>query len=128
MLLDEVITSDSVNVLTAKKYLKKGAWYFKGHFPGNPIMPGHLIAEAMAQTCALLFGKMGEGEITDTYTFLSSSRTKFLDVAGPGDTLVITACPVKVISNAGVLRAEVRIQKKLVGKGEFTLALVNKKK
>ena len=38
---------------TAYKYVNEEEWYFKGHFPGNPIMPGVLITESLAQTGAI---------------------------------------------------------------------------
>ena len=38
---------------TAYKYVDENEWYFKGHFPGNPIMPGVLITESLAQTGAV---------------------------------------------------------------------------
>ncbi len=127
MMLDEVKLPEDRRTLTAKKRLKRGAWYFKGHFPGRPVMPGHLIAETMVQACALLLGKLGSFDMKDHVFFLSSSRARFFRMAGEGDTLDITVSPVKIISNAGVMRAETKIHGKMVARGEFTLALAKKR-
>ena len=64
--------------------------FFIGHFPGKPVMPGVLIIEAMAQTCAVLvvntMGKEAEGKLV---YFMSIEEAKFRKPVGPGDTLHI---------------------------------------
>ncbi len=49
---------------TAYKYVDKDEWYFQGHFPGNPIMPGVLIAESLAQAgnCNTFYGRKQKGK------------------------------------------------------------------
>ncbi len=64
--------------------------FFIGHFPGAPVMPGVLIIEAMAQTCAVLvvhtMGKDAEGKLV---YFMSIDQAKFRKPVGPGDQLHI---------------------------------------
>ena len=53
LMIDEVETFEPGQSAVAFKYVNEEEWYFKGHFPGNPIMPGVLIAESLAQTGAV---------------------------------------------------------------------------
>lgn len=127
LLIDEVISYVPGKKIVAKKHLTGKEWFLKGHFPGNPIMPGHMIAESMAQTCSLLFAKSGHEEVKDKTFFLASSKARFIKVVRPGDKLVITAHPVKVVSSAAIVKAEVHVRNKLVAKGEFSVAIKKKR-
>jgi len=123
LFLDKLISYDlDSKKLVAEKRITGKEWFFKGHFPGNPIMPGHIIAEAMVQAGSLLFGQLGE-KVKNKIFYLSSSKIRFYRVVKPKDVLRITAYPVKVISYAGIVKSEVYVGKELVAKGEFTLAL-----
>jgi 3-hydroxyacyl-[acyl-carrier-protein] dehydratase len=70
------------------KYLKNDDWTFKGHFPGQPIFPGVLIIEAMAQTAAALVMKTLQLDETGKIVyFMSIDEAKFRHPVLPGDTL-----------------------------------------
>jgi 3-hydroxyacyl-[acyl-carrier-protein] dehydratase len=87
LLVEEVIDVVVGESATGVKYLKEGGSYFEGHFPGHPVMPGVLIIEAMAQTCAILVAdsmKEAEGKIV---YFTSIESAKFRKPVAPGDTL-----------------------------------------
>jgi len=87
LLIDEVIDVVEGISATGVKTLKEGDPYFAGHFPGHPVMPGVLIIEAMAQTCAVIAAdsiKAAEGKIV---YFTSIESAKFRKVVVPGDTL-----------------------------------------
>jgi 3-hydroxyacyl-[acyl-carrier-protein] dehydratase len=87
LLVDEVIDIILGESGTGVKYLKEGDSYFEGHFPGHPVMPGVLIIEAMAQTCAVLVAdsiKEAEGKIV---YFTSIDSARFRKPVLPGDTL-----------------------------------------
>jgi UDP-3-O-[3-hydroxymyristoyl] N-acetylglucosamine deacetylase/3-hydroxyacyl-[acyl-carrier-protein] dehydratase len=63
-------------------------WFFPGHFPGNPVMPGVLQIEALAQTGGILcINAMPKGEY-DTY-FLKIDNCKFKQMVRPGDTMLL---------------------------------------
>ncbi|SJZ35604.1 bifunctional UDP-3-O-[3-hydroxymyristoyl] N-acetylglucosamine deacetylase/3-hydroxyacyl-ACP dehydratase [Sediminibacterium ginsengisoli] len=63
-------------------------WFFPGHFPGNPLMPGVLQIEALAQTGGILcINSMPEGQY-DTY-FLKIDNCKFKQMVRPGDTMIL---------------------------------------
>lgn len=123
LLIDEVISYEPGEKIVAEKYLTGKEWFLKGHFPKNPIMPGHMIAESMAQACSLLFAKSGYEEIKDKLFLLTSSKASFFNVVRPGDKLIITAYPVKVISTACIVKAEAHVKDRLVARGEFSVAV-----
>lgn len=64
------------------------AWYFKGHFPGHPIMPGVLIIEALAQTAGVLASAfLAEQSAGQTVYFMSIEEARFRRPVMPGDTI-----------------------------------------
>ena len=71
------------------KYRVRGDEFFlQGHFPGNPVVPGVILCEIMAQSCALLVGAEAVGK-TPMYTGLD--KVKFRNPVRPGDTVEVTA-------------------------------------
>ena len=59
-------------------------WFLKGHFPGNPIVPGVILCEMIAQTCCISVLKKGS---TATPYFAGMNKLRFRDVVRPGDTV-----------------------------------------
>jgi 3-hydroxyacyl-[acyl-carrier-protein] dehydratase len=117
-LIDEVLEYEEKVKIVAYRHISGNETFFKGHFPGYPVMPGHLIAEAMAQACALFFKAQYFSKKKTAY-FLASSKIRFMGQVRPGDDLKITANPVKMISYAGIFRAKAELGPKVVAKGEF---------
>lgn len=121
LLIDEILFYKPGQKVVAQKYLTGKEWYIKGHFPNNPLMPGHLIAESMAQACALFFEKIAKRKKRRIF-YLASSKVRFFRAVRPKDTLIITAYPIRMFSRAGIFKTEARVKNNLVAKGEFTLA------
>jgi 3-hydroxyacyl-[acyl-carrier-protein] dehydratase len=126
LLVDRLISYRNGKNIITEKLARKSEWFFKGHFPGNPVMPGHLIAESMAQTCALGFCDPSK-KVPGHIVYLVSSKTRFYDTVKPGDKLIIIARLVKMMSGVGIFAAEVRVKERTVAKGKFTLVSRNKK-
>ena len=75
-------------VIVGVKNVTFNEWFFPGHFPGNPVMPGVLQIEALAQTGGILcINAMPEGKY-DTY-FLKIDNCKFKQMVKPGDTMLL---------------------------------------
>jgi UDP-3-O-[3-hydroxymyristoyl] N-acetylglucosamine deacetylase/3-hydroxyacyl-[acyl-carrier-protein] dehydratase len=75
-------------VIVGVKNVTFNEWFFPGHFPGNPVMPGVLQIEALAQTGGILcINAMPEGNY-DTY-FLKIDNCKFKQMVKPGDTMIL---------------------------------------
>lgn len=95
--------------------------FFKGHFPGNPIMPGVLLQEALFQTGAcLMAGKSGSGLGVVTRV----SNGKFKGMVKPGDTLEMSVELVDQAANAYYFKGRTRVEGKVVLALEFACAQV----
>ena len=123
LMIDEVEEYVPGESAIAYKNVNEQEWYFKGHFPGNPIMPGVLIAESLAQTGAVAILSMDEnkGKIA---LFGGIDKMKFKRKVLPGDRLKLE---VKIIKRKGPIgggEAIATVDEKIVAKGELTFALV----
>ena len=101
--------------------------FFNGHFPGNPVMPGVLLVEAIAQTGGLLMSKSLEIDIENkAILFASIDAVRFRSPVRPGDTVRM---PVEVVRHRGELfkfRGEAYVGDKIVCEAEFAAMLVDK--
>jgi len=87
LLVDKIIELTDTYIVGIKN-VTYNEWFFAGHFPGNPVMPGVLQIEALAQTGGILcINSMPEGQY-DTY-FLKIDNCKFKQMVRPGDTMVL---------------------------------------
>ena len=87
LLVDKIIELGDKHIIGVKN-VTFNEWFFQGHFPGNPIMPGVLQVEALAQTGGILaINLSGEGQY-DTY-FLKIDKCKFKQMVRPGDTMLL---------------------------------------
>ena len=124
LMVDRVIEFEKGKRVISIKNVTLNEPFFQGHFPEKKIMPGVLIAEAIAQTGALLFydeDKKQNGKIH----YLYSIKMRFLQPVVPGDTLKIEVTPVKVVEGAGIVSGEAYVEDKLVAKGEFAFKAVD---
>ena len=101
--------------------------YFTGHFPGNPVMPGVLLIDAMAQTGAVLMSKSLDIDIENkAILFASIDAVRFRSPVRPGDTVRM---PVEVVRYRGELfkfRGEAYVGDKIVCEAEFAAMLIEK--
>jgi UDP-3-O-[3-hydroxymyristoyl] N-acetylglucosamine deacetylase/3-hydroxyacyl-[acyl-carrier-protein] dehydratase len=87
LLVDKVIELTK-NKIVGIKNVTFNEWFFQGHFPSNPVMPGVLQIEALAQTGGILcINAMGDGKY-DTY-LLKIDACKFKQKVVPGDTMIL---------------------------------------
>ncbi|MCX7116165.1 MAG: 3-hydroxyacyl-ACP dehydratase FabZ [Gammaproteobacteria bacterium] len=89
ILIDRVMTYEPFDYLTAIKNVTINEPFFPGHFPGNPIMPGVLMVEALAQASAILsnLSRQPKEGYDFLYYFAGIDKVKFKHVVIPGDQL-----------------------------------------
>ena len=123
LMIDEIEEYTPGESAIAYKYVVQEEYYFKGHFPGNPIMPGVLIVEALAQTgaVAILSEKENKGK---NALFGGIDKLRFKKTVLPGDKLKLEVTIIKRKGPVGIGEAIATIDGKVVAKGELTFAVV----
>ena len=123
LMIDEVEEYVPGESAVAYKNVNEEEWYFKGHFPGNPIMPGVLICESLAQTGAVAILSMEENKGKNAL-FGGIDKMKFKKMVVPGDRLKLEVKIIKQKGPIGVGEAIASVDGKIAAKGELTFALV----
>lgn len=101
--------------------------FFQGHFPGEPVMPGVLIIEALAQVGAVAVLSMAENE-DKLALFTGINNFRFKKMVRPGDRLELSVTMTGMRRNIGKGEAEARVEGKAVASGELWFALVDRSK
>ena len=123
LMIDEVESLVPGESAIAYKYVNEEEWYFKGHFPGNPKMPGVLITESLAQTGAMAILSLEENKGKNAL-FGGIDKLKFKKIVVPGDKLKLEVKIIKRKGPIGLGEAIATVDGKTVAKGELTFALV----
>ena len=99
--------------------------FFQGHFPGNPVMPGVLQIEAMAQTAgALVISGMQDMEKKAGVYFMSIDGVKFRKPVKPGDQLIMRVEKIKERGKVFVFKGQSEVDGNVVSEAEFTAMIV----
>lgn len=100
--------------------------FFQGHFPGNPVMPGVLQIEAMAQTAGALVIAADENfrESKKSVLFMSIDGVKFRKPVKPGDQLKMHVEKIRARRNVFVFKGESKVDGQTVSEAEFTAMIV----
>ncbi|NLD99182.1 MAG: 3-hydroxyacyl-ACP dehydratase FabZ [Fibrobacter sp.] len=115
--------------IKSEKYISSKMPFFKGHFPSEPIMPGVLITDALAQTSGLLWGfskketAVASQDNECVIFYLASDHMKYLKPVRPDSTLVMES---SFQENFGALfkyKVAAFVKRDIVAKGEITLAI-----
>ena len=123
LMIDEVEEYTPGEKAIAYKNVDINEWYFIGHFPGKPIMPGVLIAESLAQAGAIAILSMEENKGKNAL-FAGIDKMKFKKMVVPGDRLKLEVNIIKRKGPIGVGEGIATVNGNLVAKGEFTFAVV----
>ena len=122
LLIDRVEELEAGKRAVAIRNVTAHEQVFNGHFPGNPVLPGVLIVEAMAQTGAVALLSMDEFKGKTAY-FGGIKEAKFRKVVRPGDTLRIEVTLEKIRSNVGLGKAIATVAGKKACTAELTFMI-----
>ena len=123
LMIDEVEEYQSGEYCIGYKNVTGDEYFFKGHFPGNPIMPGVLITESLAQAGAVAILSLEENKGKNAL-FAGIDKMKFKKMVVPGDKLKLEVRIIKRKGPIGVGEAIATVDGKIAAKGELTFALV----
>ncbi|MHA1558275.1 MAG: 3-hydroxyacyl-ACP dehydratase FabZ [Alphaproteobacteria bacterium] len=133
LLIDRVIDVNPGISATGIKLVSINEWYFQGHFPDHPVLPGVLIVEAMAQTAAvlvvktlLLEGMLSNKDKGNLVYFMSIEEAKFRKPVTPGDVLNLKVQKERTRGNLWRFRGEAFVGDKKTDDAIFTAMIVDK--
>lgn len=128
LFLDEVLSVDADSFrVVAKKTFSLNEYFFKGHFPGNPIVPGVILIEAMAQASIILYAACKpDVAATKPDYYLGKVKSEFHYPVRPGDTVIMEVKGLKMINNAGVGEATAKVGERIIAKAEFIFGVIRK--
>lgn len=119
LLIDRIEELDPGTSVRAIKNVTVNEPHFAGHFPGNPIMPGVLILEAMAQAGGQLF------DIGDRLCVLARiDIVRFRNAVIPGDRLILDARAIATLASMGKVEATATVDDRIVASADITYSFL----
>lgn len=122
LLVDRVLAYEPGKRLTAQKNVTINEPFFTGHFPRQPVMPGVLIIEALAQACAILTYKTrGADDLTEdsVYYFVGIDNARFKKPVCAGDVLILEVQLMRQIKGVWKFGAQALVEGKVVTSAEL---------
>lgn len=124
LLVDRIEELEKETSIVGIKNVTANEEFFQGHFPGNPIMPGVLIIEAMAQAAGILALK-SMGRATSKIYFMSIEKAKFRKPVVPGDRLRLEVNVIKRRGNVWKLTGKALVDENLVSEAEISAMIAD---
>lgn len=125
LLIDRIVEMELGKSATGLKNVTFNEPHFVGHFPGNPVMPGVLIIESMAQTAGVLvvatLGAKAEGKLV---YFMSIDGARFRKPVVPGDKLLVTVTRAHHRRNVWKFACQAKVDETLVAEAMITAMIM----
>jgi 3-hydroxyacyl-[acyl-carrier-protein] dehydratase len=121
LLIDRVISCEPGKNIVAIKNVTINEPYFQGHFPGNPVMPGVMIMEALAQAAAILSFLSLNRDSTQNllYYFVGIDKARFKKVVIPGDQLTLDVTMTRKVRGIAKFETVARVSEEVVAEAEL---------
>ena len=123
LLIDRIIELEIGKKVVGVKNVTANEPFFQGHFPGNPIMPGVLIIEAMAQTGGILAGMTIYNNIDREHSepvfFMAIDKAKFRSPVVPGDQLRLEVIPLRTGTSVWKMSGKAYVGEKVAAEAEL---------
>jgi len=121
LLIDRVLSCDPGKTIVALKNVSINEPYFQGHFPGNPVMPGVMILEALAQAAGILsFHTLGRSSTSNLlYYFVGIDNARFKKPVIPGDQLMLTVTMLRQVRQIAKFAARATVDEAVVTEAEL---------
>ena len=126
ILIDRIEITEPGERLIALKNMTINEPFFQGHFPGQPVMPGVLILEIMAQAGSFLMLSQVEDPLTTNMFFSAVEKTKFRKPIVPGDQLMVHMTLVKKKLNLCKFHGVCKVDDEIVAEAFFSANLVDR--
>ena len=124
LLVDKILELDEGKSIKGIKNVTINEPFFQGHFPGNPIMPGVLICEALAQVGAVMLLSLPENK-GKLGVFTGINNFKFRRQVVPGDTLELSAELLTYRHGMGKANVKATVQGQVAAMGEISFAVID---
>jgi 3-hydroxyacyl-[acyl-carrier-protein] dehydratase len=113
--------------LTGIKNVTANEPFFTGHFPGNPVMPGVLIVESMAQACGMLahISAAAQGRKGRLYYLVKVDKARFSKIVKPGDQLELVVSQKRIVRGMGQYTGQANVDGRKVASCELLCAARN---
>lgn len=128
LLVDKIIHLELDKKVIGVKSVSVNEPFFQGHFPGQPLMPGVLIIEAMAQTGGILLLNAFPNPEEKLVVFMQISNAKFRKPVVPGDQLYMEVEMISKKSKVVIMQAKAFVNETLVAEAEFMAGIVDREK
>jgi len=124
LMIDRIVEIEGAKRIVGVKNVTINEEFFQGHYPGDPIMPGVLIIEALSQIGGVLLSQELEhkGKVA---VLTNLDKVKFRRAVRPGDQLILEACAVHVRSSGAHVQANARVQGAVVAEAEIKFVLTD---
>jgi 3-hydroxyacyl-[acyl-carrier-protein] dehydratase len=124
LLVDRIVDMDADRSATGIKNVTANEPYFQGHFPGNPVMPGVLLIEGMAQTAGALCMRHLEIETIPLVYFMSIDKARFRRPVFPGATIHYHVQKIRNRGRVWRFKAQALVDGTLVAEAEVSAVIV----